>query len=98
MDASSYSLKPFIKAKRVYRYALTAKRLIMIHEFRTPIAVKTPHGDGDALLFIDYGLNVNSVWVVRLHGGEVKHYYSDQIQIYGNPMDERGWDIKHDGL
>lgn len=67
----------------------------MIHEFRTPIAVSTPHGEGDAILFIDYGLNVNSVWVIRLHGGEVKHYYSDQISIYGNPMDGRGWDIKN---
>lgn len=70
----------------------------MIHEFKTPIAVKTPHGDGDALLFIDYGLNVNSVWVVRLQGGEVKHYYSDDILIYGNPMDGRGWDTKTTNL
>lgn len=70
----------------------------MIHEFRTPIAVRTPHGDGDAILFIDYGLNVNSVWVVRLYGGEVKHYYSDQIHIYGNPMDGRGGDVKSTNL
>lgn len=66
----------------------------MIHEFKTAIAVKTPHGDGEAILFIDYGLTTNSVWVVRLRGGEVKHYYSDDILIYGNPMDGRGWDIK----
>lgn len=70
----------------------------MIHEFRVPIAVKTEHGDGDAILFIDYGLSINSVWVVRLNGGYVKHYYSEQIQIYGNPMDGRGWDIKQAGL
>lgn len=66
----------------------------MIHEFRTPLPVKTPHGDGDAILIIDYGLNVNSVWLVRLHGGAVKHYYSEDILIYGNPMDGRGLDIK----
>lgn len=65
----------------------------MIHEFKTPIAVATPHGDGDAMLFIDYGLNVNSVWVVRLKGGIVKHYYSDDIRIYDNPMNGAGWDI-----
>ena len=65
----------------------------MIHEFKTPIAVTTPHGDGSAILFIDYGLNINSVWVVRLNGGVVKHYYSDDIRIYGNPMDGNGWDI-----
>lgn len=70
----------------------------MIHEFRTPIPVKTPHGDGDAILLIDYGLNVNTVWVVRLHGGKVKHYYSEDILIYGNPMEGRGWDIKNDSL
>ena len=65
----------------------------MIYEFKTPIAVATPHGDGDAMLFIDYGLNVNSVWVVRLNGGIIKHYYSDDIRIYGNPMNGSGWDI-----
>lgn len=65
----------------------------MIYEFRTPIAVNTPHGDGDAMLIIDYGINVNSVWVVRLTGGAVKHYYSDDITIYGNPMAGRGWDM-----
>lgn len=65
----------------------------MIHEFKVPIAVMTPHGNGDAILFIDYGINVNSVWVVRLNGGTVKHYYSDDIHIYDNPMNGRGWDI-----
>jgi hypothetical protein len=66
----------------------------MIHEFKTPIPVTTPHGDGDAILFIDYGINVNSVWVVRLSGGKVLHYYSDDIRIYGNPMDGKGWDVE----
>ena len=65
-----------------------------IHEFNTPLDVKTPHGDGQAILLIDYGLNVNSVWLVRLNGGgRVKHYYSDDIQIYDNPMNGRGFDI-----
>jgi hypothetical protein len=45
------------------------------------------------MLIIDYGVNVNSVWVVRLRGGAVKHYYSDDITIYGNPMDGFGWDV-----
>lgn len=51
------------------------------------------HGDGEAILVIDYGLNVNTVWVVRLFGGAIKHFYSDDIRIYGNPMDGNGWDI-----
>lgn len=66
-----------------------------IHEWRTPLAVRTPHGDGDALLLIDYGYNVNSVWLVRLHGsGRVLHYDSADVRVYGNPMDGRGWDIE----
>jgi hypothetical protein len=65
----------------------------MIHEFKTPIPVKTPHGDGEAYLLIDYGLNVNTVWVVRLGGGKVKHYYSDDILIYDNPMNGNGFDV-----
>jgi hypothetical protein len=66
----------------------------MIHEFRTPIPVSTPHGDGEAILLIDYGINVNSVWLVRLDGGgKVLHYYSDDIRIYGNPMNGKGFDI-----
>lgn len=68
----------------------------MIHEFRSPIAVVTPHGEGNAFLFIDYGININSVWVVRLHGGAVRHYYSDDIHIYDNPMNGRGWDVDVD--
>lgn len=66
----------------------------MIHEFKTKIAVHTPHGEGDAILLIDYGFDVNSIWVVRLHGGEVKHYQSTDIRMYGNPMEGRGWDIE----
>jgi hypothetical protein len=26
--------------------------------------------------------------------GEVKHFYSDDIVIYDNPMNGSGWDIK----
>lgn len=51
------------------------------------------HGDGDAILVIDYGHMVNTVWVVRLPGGILKHFYSDDIKVYGNPMDGEGWDI-----
>lgn len=65
----------------------------MIHEFKSPIAVHTPHGEGQALLLIDYGLNVNSVWLVRVKGGKVLHYYSDDIRIYDNPMNGSGFDM-----
>jgi hypothetical protein len=66
----------------------------MIHEFKTSIPVHTPHGVGEAMLFIDYGINVNSVWVVRLRGGKILHYYSDDIRVYDNPMNGEGWDVE----
>jgi hypothetical protein len=65
-----------------------------IHQFPTPIAVHTPHGEGNAILMIDYGLDTNSVWVVRLKGGKVLHYYSDDIRIYDNPMNGCGFDVE----
>lgn len=65
----------------------------MIHQFITPIPVHTPHGYGDAILLIDYGIDVNTVWLVRLEGGIVKHYLSDDIRIYGNPMYGKSFDI-----
>lgn len=67
---------------------------MVVHEFKNPIRVHTPHGIGDALIMIDYGLNVNSVWLVRLVGGYVKHYYSDNIRIYDNPMNGSGYDVE----
>lgn len=52
------------------------------------------HGDGEAIVLIDYGPNVNTVWVVRLEGGIIKHFYSDDILVYDNPMNGKGWDIQ----
>lgn len=54
------------------------------------------HGDGEAILIIDYGPDVNTVWAVRLDGGVVKHFYSDDILVYGNPMNGKGWDVNKD--
>lgn len=36
---------------------------------------------------------VNTVWVVRFEAGKILHFYSDDIQVFGNPMDGKGWDI-----
>ena len=57
------------------------------------IDVSTPLGDCEAIFIIDYGVNVNTVWVCRMAGGEVKHFYSDDIRIYDNPMNGNGWDV-----
>jgi hypothetical protein len=58
------------------------------------IDVKTPLGDAEAFFIIDYGVNVNTVWVCRMKGGEVKHFYSDDIRMYDNPMNGNGWDVE----
>jgi len=67
---------------------------MIIHEFKTPLAVHTPHGEGQAILLIDYNLTTNSVWVVRLRGGKVLHYFSEDIRLYDNPMNGNGFDIE----
>jgi len=66
----------------------------MMLQLNPTIDVWTPLGDGEAMFIIDYGVNVNTVWVVRLPGGIIKHFYSDDIRIYDNPMNGNGWDIK----
>jgi len=66
----------------------------MIHQLNPTMEVHTPLGDGEALFIIDYGLNVNTVWVVRFKGGVIKNLYSDDIRIYDNPMNGNGWDVE----
>lgn len=59
----------------------------MILQLNPPIEVTTPLGHGWALLIIDYNININSIWVVRLDdGGKVKHFDSNDITIPDNPM------------
>ena len=65
----------------------------MIYQLPNPIDVATSLGDGTAIMIIDYGIDVNSVWMVRFPGGEVKHIISDDIRVYGNPMYGAGWDV-----
>lgn len=50
------------------------------------IKVLTPLGKGWCFFLIDYDLQINSIWIVRLdETGEVKHFNSNQIRIDGNP-------------
>lgn len=65
----------------------------MMLQLNPIIDVKTPLGDGEAFIIIDYGVNVNTVWVCRMQGGIVKHFYSDDIRIYDNPMNGNGYDV-----
>ena len=65
----------------------------MILQLNPTIDISTPLGDGEAMFIIDYGVNVNTVWVARMPGGEVKHFWSDDVRIYDNPMNGKGWDV-----
>lgn len=59
----------------------------MIIQLAPPIEVITKLGRGWALFIIDYGLNFNTVWIVRLNdGGGIKHIESNDIRVEGNPM------------
>jgi hypothetical protein len=60
------------------------------------IDVLTPKGKAEAIVIIDYGVNVNSVWLCRMQGGKVLHFYSDDIRVYDNPMNGNGWDVVPD--
>jgi len=45
----------------------------------------TPHGEGLALLVIDYGINQNTIWVVaNKEDGAIRHYDSNQIFLCKN--------------
>lgn len=65
----------------------------MMLQLNPYIPVRTPKGDGEAIIVIDYGHMVNTVWVVRFESGKILDFYSDDIQVFGNPMDGKGWDI-----
>lgn len=66
----------------------------MMLQLNPTMEVHTPLGDGEAMFIIDYGVNVNTVWIVRLPKGVIKHFYSDDIRVYDNPMNGNGWDVE----
>ena len=56
-----------------------------IHEIQQTIWVETPHGIGQALFLIDYGIHQNTIWVICLkHNGKILHYDSNQLTIEKN--------------
>lgn len=59
----------------------------MILQLNPPIWVQTPLGEGDCLFLLDYGPNLNSVWLVHLHeDGRALHFDSSDIRVMGNLM------------
>lgn len=58
-----------------------------ILQLNPPIQVQTPLGNGWCLFIIDYSININTVWIIRLDkAGEIKHFDSNDIKISANPM------------
>jgi hypothetical protein len=70
-----------------------------IHEILNPFDVETPIGTGTALFMIAGSIHSNPQFIVRLHNtGKVRTIDQNDVHIYGNPMDGRGWDIKSPNL
>ncbi len=46
--------------------------------------VYTPLGKGRALFIIDYGMDINTCWVVALKDGQIKHFDSNNIRLEEN--------------
>jgi hypothetical protein len=56
-----------------------------IHEFQQVLWVETPHGDGIAILALDYGVHENMIFLVALQkDGSLKHYSTNQIKVCFN--------------
>lgn len=54
-------------------------------EFRNPIPVITPIGNGYAVYVSNSGTFENDIWTVALeNGGNILHFRSDQIRMYKN--------------
>jgi hypothetical protein len=59
--------------------------MTVVHEVRQVLWVNTPHGVGQVLFVIDYGIHLNSVWVITLkEDGRIMHYDTNQISIERN--------------
>ena len=57
----------------------------MIQQLDPPIPVDTPLGSGFALVLIDYGMNLNTCWIVALrHSRIIKHFTSEQLKLSAN--------------
>lgn len=59
--------------------------MTVIHELQQILWVTTPHGDGQVLFLIDYGIHENLIFVVALEeNGIIKHYNSNDVTLCRN--------------
>lgn len=57
----------------------------MILQLNPAIPVDTPLGKGLCIFIIDYGMHLNSCWMVALKDdGQVKHFDSNDIRLTAN--------------
>jgi len=57
----------------------------MIHEFRNPMPVLTPVGDGYAIYVQSSGVFDNDVWTVCMcEDGSIKHFNTAQVRMWRN--------------
>jgi hypothetical protein len=63
----------------------SGKRMML--QLNPPLWVNTPLGEGHAIIVIDYGVSVNTIWVVHIfETGIVTHIDSSEIRMMGNEM------------
>ena len=56
-----------------------------IHEIQQGMYVETPHGEGVPLFLIDYGPQMNTIWVIaNVKDGQIRHYDSSDIKLTTN--------------
>jgi len=70
--------------------------IINVHfTIKSPINVFTPKGEGFARLVIDYGPDINTIWVVDLFSTrECIHVDSHEIYFGANPM----WNLQEPNI
>lgn len=70
----------------------------MFLEFRNPVPVITPIGNGMAIYVRDGGTWENDIWAVVLEcKGDIRHFRSDHIQMYNNSTFDITKDIDNTG-
>ena len=59
----------------------------MMLQLNPEIFVITPKGRACALGIIDYGINLNTVWIVSMcDSGQILHFDSSDVKRMGNEM------------
>jgi phosphoheptose isomerase len=71
----------------------------MITEFKNPIPVISPLGDGYAIYVKENGMHENDVWTIVLKdGGKIMNFLTNQIIVHSNKTYsiEKSKDLKYE--